>query len=115
MEADGTGPRAPFGRSWLRAVVPPGAARVWRSGTPHASAGPGTSHVLEIAPGPAAPPTDDGEALDLGGGPVRRVARDINTPHMQDNWEARPLHEQTTSTPPCGPRRWSVRPPVSPP
>ena len=37
---------------------------------------------------------EDGEVLDLGGKRVRH----FDTPHVPHNWEARVLHEETTST-----------------
>jgi flavorubredoxin len=51
-------------------------------------------------------PMDDGEALDLklglGDKQVRRTVRNINTPHVPHNWEARVLFEESTQTLFCG-------------
>jgi flavorubredoxin len=47
-------------------------------------------------------PMDDGETLDLGGSQVRRIVRNINTPHVPHNWEARLLFEEHTRTLFCG-------------
>jgi flavorubredoxin len=47
-------------------------------------------------------PMDDGETLDIGGREVRRVVRNINTPHVPHNWEARLLFEEHTRTLFCG-------------
>ncbi|MFE9428628.1 MBL fold metallo-hydrolase [Kitasatospora sp. NPDC006697] len=47
-------------------------------------------------------PLDDGEVLDLGGKQVRRAVRNINTPHVPHNWEARVLFEEHTRTLFCG-------------
>ncbi|HEY4396733.1 MAG TPA: MBL fold metallo-hydrolase [Acidimicrobiia bacterium] len=41
---------------------------------------------------------EDGEVIDLGGKRVRH----FDTPHVPHNWEARVLHEETTSTLLCG-------------
>lgn len=47
-------------------------------------------------------PMGEGERLDIGGHEVRRVVRNINTPHVPHNWEARLLFEEHTRTLFCG-------------
>ncbi|NGO14279.1 MBL fold metallo-hydrolase [Streptomyces sp. HC44] len=47
-------------------------------------------------------PMNDGESLDIGGSQVRRIVRNINTPHVPHNWESRLLFEERTRTLFCG-------------
>lgn len=91
-----------------------GAMNEFLAAAPHAEVAHNTLGCLvslnDIADRPPRP-MDDGETLDLGGGyatldlggkQIRRRVRNINTPHVPHNWEARVLFEENTRTLFCG-------------
>ncbi|MEV5873089.1 MBL fold metallo-hydrolase [Streptomyces sp. NPDC052101] len=82
-----------------------GAMNEFLAAAPHAEVAHNTLGCLVSLNDQAARPPrpmDDGEMLDLGGSLVRRVVRNINTPHVPHNWEARLLYEENTRTLFCG-------------
>ncbi|MDH6124595.1 MBL fold metallo-hydrolase [Kitasatospora sp. GP82] len=82
-----------------------GAMNEFLAVAPHAEAAHNTLGCLvslnDLADRPPRP-MDDGETLDLDGRRVRRQVRNINTPHVPHNWEARVLFEENTRTLFCG-------------
>lgn len=78
-----------------------GSMNQWLAAAPHAEVVHGQIGCLvsldDLADRPPRP-VGDGEVLDLGG---KRV-RNIDTPHVPHNWEARVLYEETTGTLLCG-------------
>jgi flavorubredoxin len=82
-----------------------GAMNEFLTAAPHAEVAHNTLGCLvslnDLADRPPRP-MDDGETLDLGGKQVRRQVRNINTPHVPHNWEARVLFEEETRTLFCG-------------
>ncbi|TJZ55691.1 MBL fold metallo-hydrolase [Streptomyces piniterrae] len=82
-----------------------GAMNQFLAAAPHAEVAHGMLGCLvsinDLADRPPRPMAD-GETLDLGGKKVRRRVRNLNTPHVPHNWEARVLYEETTRTLLCG-------------